>query len=228
MSKQPKIILWDIETSLMITTTFSLYPDRIPHDGILQDWFIICGAWKELGKETKSVQISKNKDDKQVCKTLREALIDADIIVHHNGDKFDLKKLNARLIYHGLDPLPHIATVDTLKEVKKIAQFTSNRLDYLGKFLFGEGKVSHDQGMWLEIAKGDISSVPKMVEYNIGDVEVLEKVYLRLRPYMKNHPVITNYMDMDKHGCNKCGSINLINRGYSITAAGVKEKKVSV
>ena len=32
-------------------------------------------------------------------------------------------------------------------------------------------------------------------------------------------------MDMDKHGCNKCGSINLINRGYSITAAGVKEKK---
>lgn len=224
--KEPKIICWDIETSLVIATTFSLYPDSLSHEGILQDWFIICGAWKELGKDkVHTVQIKKNTDDYQVCKTLRDALADADIIVHHNGDKFDIKKLNARLMFHKLPPLPLIPTVDTLKEVKKVAQFTSHRLDYLGKHLFGQGKLKHSSGMWIDIAKGDLKPVKEMVAYNEIDVVRLEQLYLYLRPYMKSHPHMGILKNDDKHSCIKCGSSNMLKDGIRMTAGGIKKQR---
>jgi len=134
MSKTPKIILYDIETLPCVTATFSLYPDSIHHDNILSDWSIICACWKELNMPTiYSTAITDdpkafNQDvnnDYLVVKKLREVLEDVDILVSHNGKKFDTKKLNARLIFHGLDPLPSgIQQVDTLQEVKKVAALT--------------------------------------------------------------------------------------------------------
>lgn len=228
MSKEPKIILWDVETSLIVATTFSLYPERINHDNILQDWNIICAAWKELGKEkvyTVAVEDDTTNDFNVVLK-LRDALADADVLVHHNGDKFDIKKLNARLIYYGLEPLPTIPTVDTLKEARKIAAFTSNRLDYLGKFLCGEGKLHTESGLWMSVLKGDMSAVKKMVDYNIVDVEILEKVYLKLRPYMKRHPHIGVMKSNDRCTCPNCGSSELRKNGVRITATGLKKQEI--
>ena len=95
--KKPTILFWDIETSLIIATTYSLYNDRLPHDSILQDWFIMSACWKKEGeKKVSSVSINDFErkspdDDYQVVKAMREALEGVDILVHHNGDKFDLK-----------------------------------------------------------------------------------------------------------------------------------------
>ncbi len=226
--KQPKILLWDIETSLIITTTFSLYPERIHHDNILQDWNIICGAWKELGKpEIHTAKVEEGPtDDFNLVQKLRDALADVDILIHHNGDKFDLKKLNARLIYYGLDPLPPIVTIDTLKEARKIASFTSNRLDYLGKFLCGEGKLHTEPGLWMEALKGNMVAVGKMLDYNKVDVEVLEKIYLKLRPYMKKHPHVGVMKEDNKCTCSHCGSKRVTKNGIRITAGGVKKQEV--
>lgn len=226
-ARNPKIVLWDIETSLMVTTTFTLYPDRIPHDGILQDWYLICGAWKTLGeKKVSHAAITKAGDDKALCKALREALLGADVIVHHNGDKFDIKKLNARLIYHKLPPLPIIPTVDTLKEAKKIAQFSSNRLDYLGKYLFGAGKMDVTPGLWMEILRGNLDVIPKMVRYNKIDVVRLEQLYMRLRPYMKGHPKMNLYSEGSRLiSCQKCSSKDVKKNGIRITAGGVKKQE---
>jgi RNase P subunit RPR2 len=227
MVKRPKIILWDIETSLIVATTFSLYPERIPHDGILQDWSIICGAWKQLGsKETKVATVKKYGDDKQVCKTLRDELADADLIIHHNGNRFDIKKLNARLIYHGLEPLPLIPTIDTLLEIKKVAAFTSNRLDYLGKHLFGQGKMHTDPGLWMEVLRGSTKAIKSMAAYNKVDVVRLEQLYMRIRPYIKRHPHIGVMNNQPKESCTKCGSINTKKAGVRISAAGTKRQEI--
>src|SRR5688572_5094441 len=139
--KEPKIIIWDVETSWVKTYTWNLWPNNgIPHDNIIEDWSILCGAWKELGKDkVHAVSVKSVGDDREVVKKLRDVISDASILIHHNGDKFDIKKLNARLIYHGLEPIAKVTTIDTLKEVKKVAAFTSNRLDYLSKFLGGTG-----------------------------------------------------------------------------------------
>lgn len=232
--KQPKVVLWDIETLPMVTATFSLYPDSINHDNILQDWSIICAAWKYLGQKTiYSTAISddpkrfkKNvSDDYLVVKRLREVFEDADIIIGHNSKKFDTKKLNARLIFHGLEPLPSgIQQVDTLTEVKKVAAFSSNRLDYLGKHLLGGGKLETSKGLWLRILKGDMRAVREMVTYNKGDVTVLEELYNKLLPYMKTHPHLGAIQGSHKDSsCPRCGSDNLINNQIRYSAAGVKK-----
>lgn len=222
----PKIILFDIETSPLITATFSLYPDSIHHTNILQDWFIISAAWKELGsKSVKATSINDFKrksddDDLGVVTVLRAVFEDADMIIGHNSDKFDIKKLNARLMFHGLDPLPKVQSIDTLKEVKKIAQFTSHRLDYLGMHLIGQGKAETSPGLWLSAMKGDRKSVKEMVEYNKIDVVRLEEFYLKLRPYMKSHPHVGVY-NSDKHeSCRYCGSTELVINKTRYTASG--------
>jgi DNA polymerase III epsilon subunit-like protein len=149
------------------------------------------------------------------------------VIVHHNGDKFDLKKLNTRLIIHGLDPLPKIHTVDTLKEVRKVAAFTSNRLDYLAKTLVGAGKTHVDYQLWLDIMKGNKRAVRDMVAYNKVDVIRLEEVYSVLLPYMKSHPHIGAQNGESKDlSCRYCGSTHVKKNGTKHTAAGLKKQEI--
>lgn len=211
MTKKIKIILFDIETSLIIATTFTLYPERIPHDGILQDWFILSGAWKELGSKTvQSVSVADFKrtkldDDYDVVKAIRNGLLDADIVVGHNLDKFDIRKLNTRLIFHGLPPLPKIQTIDTLKVAKKIGQFTSNRLDYLSKYLVGRGKEKTTPDLWMKCMNGDKKSLAEMTHYNKIDVIRLEEVYKKFKPYIPNHPRVSDV----NCSCPNCGGTNV-------------------
>lgn len=234
MKKSPKIILLDVETLPILAATFSLYPESINHDNIIQDWSLICVCWKYLDKPT--IYSSSVLDDKEafnedvnndivVVKKIREILQDADVIIGHNIKKFDYKKINARLIYHGLEPLPSgIIQLDTLTEARRIASFTSNRLDYLGKLLTGEGKMDTERGLWLRVLKGDKKAVKSMTEYCKQDVQVLEDVYLKLRPYIKNHPHFGVLNGGDRqYTCPKCGSEDLTEGKIRFTAAGVKK-----
>lgn len=220
MKPKPKIILWDIETALMPVYVFGLnHNDYIPFDNIKEEWFIICGSWMELGdRKAKSVDVTldkkrfkkNHKDDYIVVKKLREVLVDADLIIAHFGDKFDLPKLNARLIYHGLEPLPPIKTLDTKKESARIAKFTSNKLDYLAQF-FGLGKkIDTDSELWRQCTEGNIKAIKKMVYYNRIDVEILKKVYLKLRKYFRNNPEL--FTD-GREVCPTCGSHNIQKSG---------------
>jgi hypothetical protein len=234
MSKIPKILLLDIETLPLITATFSLYPDSIHQDNVLQDWSIICAAWKYLDKPTTysssilddPTEFEKDvNNDIVVVSKLREVLQDADVIIGHNLKKFDYKKFNARLIQHGMEPLPSgILVIDTLTEIKKIASFTSHRLDYLGKILLGEGKIETERGLWLRVLKGDKSAVRDMVVYCKGDVTLLEDLYLKIRPYLKNTPHLgVLYGEDRQHSCPKCGSGDMTTNKIRFTAAGVKK-----
>lgn len=236
--ESPKIVLWDIETSGITTTSWNLYPESISHENMLSDWFIISVAWKALGdKKMNVVSVLDDKkrfkrdntDDYHVIKTIRAALDDVDILVHHNGNAFDIKSFNSRLIFHKLPPLPKFQMVDTLREIKKVAKFTSHRLDFLGKVLCGEGKKHIESGTWLKAMRGDEKAIKLMVEYNKKDVIVLEKVYNRLLPYMKSHPMIGAMMGVGKHSCNKCGSTEFSPSGnklrYSATGAQKLQKQ---
>jgi DNA polymerase elongation subunit (family B) len=230
MSKKAKILFWDIETSLSVVTTFTLYPKYISHDAILQDWNIICGAWKFAGDRiTHAISVGKDvTNDKEVVKKLRDVVMSADMIVHHNGDKFDIKMLNTRLIYHGLEPLDKkILTLDTLKEARKTFRFTSNRLDYLGEFL-GVGRKLHTKGgLWMDVLKGNQKAVKEMVKYNKHDVDpLLESVYYKMKPYI-NHPHMGAF---NKDGgciasCPNCASKDLQKRGTALTRAGLFKQR---
>ena len=221
-----KCIVWDVETSPIVAATWDLYPNNgISHDSILEDWYIICGAWKELGaKSVKAVAIKEPKDDYEVVKKLRDVVSAADILVHHNGDKFDLKKLNTRILYHGLEPLPPITMIDTLKVARKEFAFTSNRLDYIANYLAVGSKLPTTSGLWLEALKGNKKAIKEMLFYCRNDVVILEEVYKKLKPYISNHPNMVLFDDDNFEGCRNCGSKNIQKRGFSYTLTTKKQR----
>lgn len=230
----PKIIIYDIEVIPAICATFTLYPESIHHDNLLQDWSIVCVCWKELGKKTiysSSVlddpkRFKKNSaDDYHVVKKVRDVFEDADILIGHNIRKFDTKKYNSRLISHGLPPLPSgILQLDTLSEIKKVAAFTSHRLDFLGKVLMGEGKIDTPKGLWIKALKGDKKAIQDMTNYCKGDVKLTEDLYLKILPYIRSHPHVGALAGDDRHEtCPKCGSDELWQNKVRYTAAGVKK-----
>jgi DNA polymerase elongation subunit (family B) len=226
---KPKILIWDIETSKSIVTTFSLFPNFISHKAIRQDWFIISAAWKWLGEsKIHSISILDNKkdlfDDTAVTRKLRELTEEADIIVHHNGDKFDLKKLHTRIIKHGIEPFHRKPlTIDTLKQARKHFSFTSNRLDYLGIFLGVGKKVPTEDDLWEKVLDGDRKAIARMVHYNKGDVKLQEAVFKRLAPYI-DHP---GFISDDRPRCQNvnCRSIHLVKNLLRYTAGGIPKQQ---
>lgn len=59
----------------------------------------------------------------------------------------------------------------------------------------------------------------EMEEYNVHDVVILEKVYLKLLPWIPNHPNHGLYKDV-ADVCPNCGGNHLERRGYAYTGAG--------
>lgn len=229
-----KALIWDIETSPLQAAVWGLKNDWLGLNAILRDSFLICGAWKWLGgkrvyhaecdPEAMRAYWERDTDvppDRDLVSTLRNVVREADFVIAHNGDRFDLRKLNARVVLHGLEPLPSIRTVDTLKEARKVGMFTSNRLEYLATNLTGQGKIRTDLNLWLRVLSGEKKALGEMVTYNQRDVEALEDVYLQLRPHMKSHPNlgVDPYLDVGVQVCALCGSENLIRSGEHRTQA---------
>lgn len=217
-----RILFYDIETTHNIVAVFALYgEDYINPDNLLQERYIISAAWKWAGeKKVSSVATTDDRrrytknphDDYHVVKTLYDAVASADVIVAHNGDKFDLRYLATRALAHGLPPLPPVQSIDTLKVAKARFKFNSNRLTYLGKFLGLGEKLDTSKGLWLRVLRGEAAAVKEMVAYNKQDVLLLEAVFNKLKPYVKIR------LECDG-SCPRCGSERLQSRGVYRTAA---------
>lgn len=204
-----KILCFDIETAPMVVYTWDLWPKFISHDSIIEDWSVLTWSAKWLGQDdmmNASVDPKSPRDDFDVCEQLWQLFDKADIIVGHNGDRFDIKKMNTRFLLHGFpEPLPY-RSVDTLKIAKRKFSFSSNRLDYISKATGGEGKVSHEGfPMWVKCLKGDKTALADMQRYNDGDVLELERIYLRLRGWDNLHPNTSLYTDSTQLLCPVCG-----------------------
>ena len=232
MPTTPKIVLWDIETSHNLAAVFGLaHNDYINPDNIVQERYIICAAWKTLGEKriyatatTDNAKAYKADphDDRYVVRELHRVLSDADVIVAHNGDCYDIKFTEGRMLYHGLPPLPPLVKIDTLKEARNRFLLNSNKLDYLGKYL-GVGQKKHtSNGLWLRVLKGDAKAVDEMVKYNKQDVSLLERVFLKLQPYMANH--VNRHLFGNKEGCPRCGSPKIQSRGVHRTITQVYQR----
>lgn len=234
---EPRIILYDIETTHNLVAVFRLFGEDnryINHENMVRERYIVSVAWKVLGEKTvHAVSVlddpkrykANPHDDRHVCDVLHDVLSSADIIVAHNGDAYDIKFTEARMLYHGLSPLPPILKIDTKKIAKDRFLFNSNRLDYLGMFLKVGRKLETEKGLWLKVlaARSDApQAIRKMVRYNKGDILLLERIFYKLRPYMPN---LLNRELIGQEGgkglCPRCGSIKVQSRGIhrSITQA---------
>lgn len=224
--KKAKILLYDIETSPNTSYTWGKYEQNVID--FKREWQLLTFAYKWLGdKEVKVVTRLDFKDstDKSIAKALWDVLNEADIVVAHNGNSFDNKKARAKFIEHGLGPTSPFATVDTKLVARAHFQFNSNKLDDLGRLLGVGRKIKITQGfdLWLRCMAGEEKAFLEMARYNKQDVRLLERVYLKLRPWMNKHASVS-HIEGRQEGCPKCGGIRLQSRGYSRTSACVYQR----
>jgi len=213
--KLPKILLLDIETSLMRFYGWAPGKQYVGPDQIETDWHMLGWAVKwlfgtEIYSDILTPEEGTNHDDERVTESLWGFLDDADIVIAHNALNFDIPKIMARVIAHKKMPPSPFQIIDTLQAARSIGRFSSNKQDELAKLFGLRRKVEHEgYNLWIKCFKGDPEALLKMEEYNRGDTTGLEDLYLFIRPYMKSHPNIALYMDNEQTSCYKCGSTQI-------------------
>ena len=226
--KGPKILTADIETLPLQTYNWSLFDEPRALDRLVKDWAVFSAAGKWLHeKKVQYVDTQQQpggaSDDKELLIWLRELLDEADIVVGQNVQKFDMRKIRARMIYHGLKPFREPEIVDTMLMAREVGAFTSNKLEYLST-LTDELKSKHTKypgfALWLGILANEPGAWAECKRYNKQDVVATEKLYLLLRPWARRHPNLAHYYEDDNRRCPRCGSPNLhptevVHRGVS-------------
>ena len=223
--QKSKILVLDIETAPISAYCWALWKQDIYIDQIVSDWFMLSWAAKWLGEdEVLSARLYaeevKDECDFRIVKELWNLLDEADIVIAHNGDQFDIPKIKTRFVINGLPPTSFYQQIDTLKIARKEFGFSSNKLDFLARSFNIPPKISTDFKLWVRCLKGEDAALEEMETYNKHDVEILEEVYYKLRPYIKNHPNVSLYLEDSTDRCPTCGGKHLTPNKFYFTSVG--------
>lgn len=183
-----KVLIYDIETSPNIGWFWTAgHKLDISYDNILKERAVICVSYKWLHEDqVYHIAWDKNQDDRFLIEQFVEVMNEADLLVAHNGDRFDLKWLKTRALYHNIEMLPNYKQFDTLKVAKAKLRLNSNRLDYIAKYLGFKGKKKTSPGLWKRVCfDNNREALNEMLDYCDEDVRQLEKVYNRFK-YLDN------------------------------------------
>jgi predicted RNA-binding Zn-ribbon protein involved in translation (DUF1610 family) len=220
---EPRTLLIDVETFPALVYVWRIYEDSAIK--VVENTSVasFSAKWLNGSQVTKAISDYSGyrpgkRDDRKLLKDLWTLLDEADTVVAHNGDRFDVKKINSRFIIHGMVPPSPYKTVDTLKEARAVSGHDSNRLNELCR-QWGIGQKVRTGGhdLWFDCLGGDARAWKRMKKYNAHDVfPLLEGAYLRLLPWMKKHPNVSAFRD--EAVCPRCGSSKIQSRGKQVTS----------
>lgn len=211
-----KILHLDIETAPNLVYAWGLFNQNILPINVVKPSHILCWAAKWHG-EKKVHFASIHKDgDRSMMEKMHKLLSEADMVVHYNGDRFDIPKINQEFQRLGMKPPSPYKSVDLYKVVRKTFSLPSNKLEYVVKY-FNIGEKVKNSGMelWISCMNGCKKSWELMREYNMGDVDLLEKTYLKVLPWIKSHPNHAMHGGPSKC-CPNCGSLKIQKRGIQV------------
>jgi len=220
---KPSILFLDIETAPDVVWTWGVYQANAI--SVKEHWYVLCFAAKWRGDKNILVRglddypgyEGGNSTEDQLLDDVWQLLDEADIVVAHNGADFDVKKLNARFIDNGMKPPSPYKVVDTKRDLVQVAKYSSHRLDWLSKQLGFGAKIATDFSLWEGCMKGDTESWRTMKKYNAHDIDLLEKLYNELSPWIKqpNATLYGEYRNVE--GCVNpaCDGGKLIKRGLT-------------
>lgn len=218
-TKKLKILLLDIETAPHQVYVWGMWDQNVQLDRLIEPARTLCWAGKWYGDDDSLhcwTEKAKNGGHKRMVKEAHKMMSEADIIVTYNGLKFDIPMLNNEFIKYGLDPIKPNKHIDLLRTAKAQFRLASNKLSYLAEYLKLGKKVQHKGfALWTGCLAGDLDDWDKMAEYNLGDVILLEQVYTKLRPWVRNHPDVS--VENHEEHCGACGSENVQRRGVRLT-----------
>jgi hypothetical protein len=228
-NENPKILIFDIETSPITAYTWGLFDQNVGLNQIKDDWHLLAWSAKWLGDPPSKVKYMDNRkskdvtDDKELVKGLASLINQADIVITQNGKSFDSKKLNARAIINGLPPIKSPRHTDILREGRKVFKFTSHKLEYISAKLNKKyKKLKHHEypgfELWKAVLNGDLKAWNVMKKYTIHDVLATEESYMGFQGWIKIQNMAA-YKDDLKIRC-LCGSANVVKDGFVYTDNG--------
>lgn len=228
---QAKILILDIETAPLLANVWSTWKVNVGLNQLRADWYMLSFGAKWLGSsklfyyDQSKVPLEQIEDDSAMLAKLHALLDEADIVVAHNGRKFDVRKINARFFKAGMLPPSPYKIVDTLEIARRNFAFTSNRLEYLAdEFNTEYKKLPHaafpGQELWTQVMRGNKKAWKEMRVYNEHDVLALEEFYLLIRAWDDKHPNVDVQSTGEVHACPVCGGAHLHKRGFAYTNTG--------
>jgi len=229
-----KRLFFDIETGYYILKikTFQLknFQKYFNWKDIEREKEIICISYK-WQYEDKVYTLDWRNGEKQMLKDFIKILGEADEIIGHNGDKFDLRFLRARCLARGVLMFPTYRTLDTLKKSRSSFLFASNALGYLLKYTEVGGKIEHEgMPMWEKCVEGTLEeseeALQKMIEYCEGDVIGLSDFYAVISPFITHNNNFAVLVGGDKWDCPECASKDVELHHTYTTAMGIIRRQM--
>lgn len=218
-----RILLLDIETAPMTALVWGLWDQNISPNHIIDSSYMLCYAAKWYQDTDIIFDSVHHSKPKKMLKGLHGLLSDADVVVHYNGNKFDMPTINKEFVLNSFSPPSPYKQIDLLRVVRSNFRFPSNKLDFVAQRL-GLGKKQEHEGMslWTKCMKGDKDAWERMQDYNVQDVVLLESLYHTLLPWIKNHPNRNLYSEDTV--CPTCGSHSVQKRGQAVSLSGTYQR----
>lgn len=216
--RQPKIFIGDVECAASMVYSFGRFKAFIKPDQVIQEPYLLTFAGKWL--DNPSVQSYKLPDyvefesdvtdDSALMKDLWRILDECDVFIAHNA-RFDVGWLNQRFAFHGMKPPSPYKVIDTLAAIRSSFSLPANSLAAACNYFGTDNRKLDNAGwsLWQRCMEGDAEAFVEMEEYNIGDIYSLEDLYLKVRPWMKNHPNLAAFSDDEQLRCPRCNSVHL-------------------
>lgn len=227
----PRVLVADIETFPILAHVWGLFKQNISLAQIAQDWSLMSFACKWLEQPEVFYLDTRGqrdvRDDSLMCEALWHILSNTDMVIAHNGQRFDLPKIKARMAKHGMSPIAPVTVIDTLNLNRTAFGFTSQKLEYTANHFASAQKDDHAEfpgwAMWLEILKGNMRAFKSCEKYNIRDVTSNEEMYLSLRGWYSGAPNMGPYLSVEEgeHTCPTCGSTDVNEEGTRKTQVGI-------
>lgn len=212
-----KLLLIDIETAPNTAYVWGLFKENIPLARLLESSYVMCWSAKWYGEDVTYFSSVYHTTMKSMLKGIHKLLSEADAVIHFNGSSFDIPTLNKEFILHGITPPAPYKEIDLLQVARKQFRFTSNKLDFIANALKVGKKHDTTFELWVDCMNKDPEAWKTMEAYNRQDVLLLEKVYDKFKPWIKNHPNMAVYTDSGL-ACPNCGSTHVTKRGFARTA----------
>lgn len=191
---------------------------RIHADDVLEWPRTICAAWAWYDRPRVEFAAEWGKGGHEgMLRRIWGAYDRAQIVVGHNIDAFDSKKLKSEWLAIGLQPPSPYKSVDTLKVARREFGYESNTLDALCTRLGIDAKTdSYSVEVARAACAGDRTAQKRLKGYNCGDIAATLGLYDTLRPWHAGHPHSIIGTSDDRPMCPNCWGDQLTPNGFTL------------
>lgn len=159
---------------------------------------ILCACYESSKQPGRIVTLRQDKlnpnwrkgdrgDDKELVKAITKVVKDHDVIVAHNGSRFDLPFLRTRALRWHLKPLREVKLIDPCSIAWRKYKLRSNSLGALANHLgIKAEKTPLHMSTWMDaIVRGDKKAMNYIVKHCVADIKVLSAVLNLVKPFIK-------------------------------------------